>query len=125
MDKHQENYEKGLEVRRKLGVGVKPGPGQDEQHFRRTTETVFGEVWGDDRYLSLPERSLITIACLVTMGGVEEQLRMHIQGARRLGTSQERILALINHLSFYAGFPKGSAARRAAAEVFKQEKQGG
>lgn len=123
MDKHQESYERGLEVRRKLGIGVTPGPGQDEQHFRRSTEVLFGDVWGDDRVMSIQERSLITMACLVALGGVEEQLRMHIRGSRRLGTSQEKIYALINHLAFYAGFPKASAARRIATEVFKQEQQ--
>jgi 4-carboxymuconolactone decarboxylase len=77
---------------------------------------LFGEVWKRPQ-LSPKERSLITVAALIT-GGNAEQLTCHLQFARDNGATEEELIEAITHLAFYAGWPKAVSAMSVAKQVF-------
>lgn len=73
-----------------------------------TDEVLFGEVWTDPA-LSPRDRSLITVAALVTAGRSEE-LYWHMKRATDNGVAFEELVAVITHLAFYAGWPSANGA---------------
>ena len=77
---------------------------------------LFGEVWKRPQ-LSPKERSLITVAALIT-GGNAEQLTYHLQFARDNGATEEELIEAITHLAFYAGWPKAISAMSVVKQVF-------
>jgi 4-carboxymuconolactone decarboxylase len=77
---------------------------------------LFGEVWKRPQ-LSPKERSLITVAALIT-GDNAEQLTYHLQFARDNGATEEELIEAITHLAFYAGWPKAISAMSVAKQVF-------
>ncbi|OZD11637.1 carboxymuconolactone decarboxylase family protein [Rhodococcus sp. 06-156-3C] len=80
-----------------------------------TDKVLFGEVW-ERTGISPKERSMITVACLVTGGNVD-QLRYHLVRARDNGATRGELVEVITHLAFYAGWPKAMAAMSVAEEV--------
>jgi 3-oxoadipate enol-lactonase len=62
-------------------------------------------------------RELVTVAVLAALGGAEPQLTTHAAAALRLGVAPEEILALCEHVSVYAGFPRALNAVRQVARV--------
>jgi len=73
-----------------------------------TDEVVFGRVWQRDE-LSPRDRSLITVAALVTLGR-EEQLRSHTRRALDNGVTPQELVEIATHLAFYAGWPAAMSA---------------
>jgi 4-carboxymuconolactone decarboxylase len=68
-----------------------------------TDETLFGAIW-ERPEISPRDRSLITVAALITDGSTE-QLSGHLARARENGLSDEKLKEAIVHLAFYAGWP--------------------
>ena len=83
-------------------------------HF--TDDVLFGEVWKRPQ-LSPRDRSLVTVAALLT-GGNAEQLTFHLQYAKDNGATEEELTEVITHLAFYAGWPKAFSAIGVAKQVF-------
>ncbi|MGB8664930.1 MAG: alpha/beta fold hydrolase [Serratia inhibens] len=56
----------------------------------------------------LPRRDqeLVTISLLGAMGGAEPQLRTHLEAALRVGADPDELIALAEHLSVYACYPR-------------------
>ncbi|MCC0630540.1 carboxymuconolactone decarboxylase family protein [Clostridioides sp. ES-S-0108-01] len=79
-------------------------------------DILFGEIWAREKELSPRDRSLITIASLLTQG--VPQLEAHLNIAKENGVTKEEIVELITHLSFYAGWPKAWSAFNLAKEIF-------
>ena len=75
---------------------------------RWTTEVLFGEVWGGDG-LSLRDRSLITVAVLVTMSRPHE-LHNHMRAALVNGVTVDELVEIVQHVGFYSGWPNVGAA---------------
>jgi 4-carboxymuconolactone decarboxylase len=73
---------------------------------------LYSQVWSDPD-LSPRDRSLITVAALVTLGLVDE-LPVHLRRGIANGLTRTELAAAITHLGFYAGFP---AALRASAHA--------
>ncbi|MFB7138471.1 carboxymuconolactone decarboxylase family protein [Gottfriedia sp. NPDC056225] len=71
-------------------------------------DILFGKVWSDPT-LTLKERSLCTLASLISIGNTE-QLPFHIQLAKKNGMNETQIISLVTHLAFYVGWPKAAAA---------------
>ena len=80
-------------------------------------DVLFGEVWAKENELSARDRSLITIACLMTSGDFP-QLKAHLKMGKDHGLTKEEVVATITHLAFYAGWPKAWAAMGLAKEVY-------
>lgn len=73
-----------------------------------TTEVLFGDVW-ERPELSKRDRSLITVAALVSLYRTE-QLPFHLNRAMENGLSREELVEAITHLAFYAGWPNAVTA---------------
>jgi 4-carboxymuconolactone decarboxylase len=82
-----------------------------------TDNVLFGQVWTRSE-LSPKERSLVTVACLVTNGNTE-QLVYHLGLAKQNGASEQELIEAITHLAFYAGWPQAMAAMAVAKRVFR------
>jgi 4-carboxymuconolactone decarboxylase len=83
-------------------------------------ESAGGGAWREDS-LSLRDRSLAVLACLVTQGGAETRLRGHVRLALRNGVTPEQIDALVTLLAIYAGYPRASTAMEAIREELGAE----
>lgn len=81
-----------------------------------TDDVLFGDVWARSE-LARRDRSLITVAALVTTGSTE-QLRSHLALARQNGLSESELKEVLIHLAFYAGWPRAMSAIAVAKDVF-------
>jgi 4-carboxymuconolactone decarboxylase len=82
-----------------------------------TDNVLFGQVW-ERPELSPRDRSLITVASLLT-GGNTEQLPFHLARARDNGLTETELIEVITHLAFYAGWPKAMSAITVARNLFR------
>jgi 3-oxoadipate enol-lactonase/4-carboxymuconolactone decarboxylase len=80
------------------------------------TRYAWGEVW-DRPVLSRRERSIATLATLVTGGHVEE-LRMHVHAAVRNGLRPDEVAEVVLHTALYAGLPSANTAMAVVREAF-------
>ncbi|MET9761992.1 carboxymuconolactone decarboxylase family protein [Streptomyces sp. NPDC006372] len=78
-------------------------------------DVLFGQVW-ENPDLSPRERSLVTVASLITSGSTE-QLAFHLRRAQENGVSDKELIETITHLAFYAGWPKAMSALAVARTV--------
>ncbi len=67
-------------------------------------EFAFGDIYTRNE-LNLQEREIITITSLLTAGGCEPQLRVHINGALNVGITPEKIVETFLQCVPYTGFP--------------------
>ena len=81
-----------------------------------TDHVLFGDVW-ERSGLSKRDRSLVTVASLVTSGSTE-QLVGHLRRAKDNGLTEDELKEAIIHLAFYAGWPKAMSAIQVAKKVF-------
>lgn len=95
--------------------GVAPDLGQ------YIVEFAFGDIYAREG-LSLQERELVTIASLLTAGGCEPQLRVHLNGALNVGVPPEKVVEALIHCVPYVGFPRVLNAVSAAKEVFSSRR---
>ena len=80
-----------------------------------TDETLFADIW-ERPELSPRDRSLITVAALITNGSTE-QLSGHLARARENGLTDDELKEVIVHLAFYAGWPRAMSAIAVAKNV--------
>ncbi|WP_213455273.1 carboxymuconolactone decarboxylase family protein [Rhizomonospora bruguierae] len=81
-----------------------------------TDELLFGQVW-ERPELPARDRSLVTVAALLTAGN-SEQLVFHLGYAKQNGVTEAELVEAITHLAFYAGWPKAMSAMTVAKQVF-------
>jgi 3-oxoadipate enol-lactonase/4-carboxymuconolactone decarboxylase len=79
------------------------------------TRYAWGEVWSRP-LLDLRTRSCITLAALAALGR-EQELALHLAGARRNGLSDEEIAEVLLHVAVYAGVPAANSALALARRV--------
>ncbi|WP_233120536.1 carboxymuconolactone decarboxylase family protein [Vagococcus martis] len=79
-------------------------------------DILFGEVWSREQELSARDRSLITVASLMTQG--VPQLEAHLQKAKENGVTKEEIVEVITHLAFYTGWPKAWSAFDLVKDIY-------
>jgi len=122
-DDPEDLYRRGVERRNELmgdtGGGARGEPvTQAEREFGRlTTEYYWGSVWTRPG-LDLQSRSICTLAALTALGR-EGPLRSHVKGALHIGLTQEQIIEVFIHTTFYAGLPFTREAMDIANEVFQ------
>jgi 4-carboxymuconolactone decarboxylase len=83
-----------------------------------TDDVLFGQAW-ERKELSRRDRSLVTVASLVTSGSTE-QLVYHLGLAKDNGATEEELIEAITHLAFYAGWPKAMSAMAVAKKLFRE-----
>ncbi|WP_283680012.1 carboxymuconolactone decarboxylase family protein [Lentilactobacillus sp. Marseille-Q4993] len=81
-------------------------------------DVLFGEVWSREDKMSAHDRSLITCSALLAQG-LFPQLESHMKIAKQNGVTEEEMVELITHLSFYAGWPKAWSAFGIAKHIFE------
>lgn len=87
-------------------------------HLAEITDRVlFGEVW-ENPALSPRDRSLVTIASLISLYRINE-LPFHLKRALENGLTREEIIETITHLAFYAGWPPAMTALQIARKAFE------
>lgn len=72
--------------------------------------------------LNFKQHEMITITSLLTQGGCENQLRVHIQASLNVGLTQEEIIETFIHCAPYVGFPRVLNAIFVAKEIFTDRK---
>lgn len=82
-------------------------------------EFAFGDVYTRPE-LSMQEREMITITSLLTTGGCEPQLEVHINGSLNVGLSPEKIIETFIQCIPYTGFPKVLNAIYSAKKIFAE-----
>ena len=80
-------------------------------------EFAFGDIYCRPS-LTLNEREMITLSSLLSTGGCENQLEVHIQAALHVGMSKEKIIEIFLQCIPYTGFPKALNAVNVAKKVF-------
>ncbi len=83
-----------------------------------TDKVLFGDVWMRSG-LSKRDRSLITVASLVSLYRVNE-LPFHLKRALENGVTRDELIEVITHLAFYSGWPTANTALSIARRVFEE-----
>ena len=84
-------------------------------------EFAFGDIYARNG-LTVKEREMITISSLLTAGGCEPQLEVHINGALNVGITPDKIIETFIQCIPYTGFPKVLNAVNTAKKVFHERK---
>lgn len=87
-------------------------------HFN--DDVLFGENWNNND-IDLRTRCIITVVALMASGITDSSLKFHLQNAKANGVSKEEIAAVITHVAFYVGWPKGWAVFNLAKEVWNED----
>lgn len=82
-------------------------------------EFAFGDIYTRP-VLDLKQRERITLSSLASIGGTENQLRVHINGALNVGVTPKEITEIFIHCVPYVGFPRVLNAAAVAKEIFKE-----
>jgi len=90
------------------------------QMFDALVEGAFGGTLADSE-LSRADRELATVAMLAALGGAEPQLARHVAAALGQGIAPSELIALAQHVSVYAGFPRGLNALAVIDQVVTGE----
>jgi 4-carboxymuconolactone decarboxylase len=88
---------------------------------RYILEFAFGDIYCREG-LSLQEREIITITSLLTAGGCETQLEVHINGSLNVGIPPAKIIETFIQCIPYTGFPRVLNAVSVAKKVFEDRK---
>lgn len=82
-------------------------------------EFAFGDIYTREG-LTAKEREMITLSSLLTAGGCEPQLEVHINGALNVGISPEKVIETFLQCIPYTGFPKVLNAVFTVKKVFAE-----
>lgn len=81
----------------------------------------FGDFY-TRRFLTIPERELLTFAILAAQGGCEPQVKAHVGGNAAVGNKKETLLAALTVCLPYIGFPRALNALGCINEVLPETK---
>jgi len=124
MAKNQADYDRGVELRKKLSGGRPVSGGLAAMQelapdiAELVTEALFGRVWSRPG-LDLKLRSVATMATLMALQRLP-QLKTHILNALNVGLTKEEIVEVLGHVTWYSGVPTGINAFQVAKEAFTE-----
>ena len=81
----------------------------------------FGDFY-TRRFLTIPERELLTFAILAAQGGCEGQVKAHVGGNAAVGNGKETLLAALTVCMPYIGFPRTLNALSCVNEILPEAK---
>lgn len=118
----QTRFDRGMELLDKIdGRGgeavIRSLEGIAPDLGRYIVEFAFGDIYSRAG-LDLREREMITLASLLTAGGCEPQLEVHIDAALNVGVPPEAVIEVFLQCVPYTGFPRVLNAVSAARRVF-------
>ena len=85
-------------------------------------DILFGENW-NNQDIDTKTRSIITVVALMSSGILDSSIKYHLQNAKNHGVTRREIAAIITHVAFYAGWPKGWAVFNLAKEVWNVKEE--
>ena len=106
----QTRYEKGLKVQKEIFEEMidkmyNESP-KDQLHIQKyLSANCFGDYL-TRKGLDLKTRELLTFAMLISLGGVESQVKGHIQANVNVGNDKELLLSVVTQLLPYIGYPR-------------------
>ena len=83
-------------------------------------DILFGENWRNQD-IDHKTRCIITVVALMSSGVTDSSMRYHLENAKKAGVTKAEIAAVITHVAFYAGWPKGWAVFNIAKEVWTED----
>ncbi len=90
---------------------------QDQLHIQKfLSANCFGDYYTRNG-LDVKTRELITLSILIALGGVEPQIKGHIQGNLNVGNDRKVLLVLITQLLPWVGYPRTLNAIKCLNEV--------
>ncbi|MEH2001302.1 MAG: carboxymuconolactone decarboxylase family protein [Nostoc sp.] len=114
-------YDKGLAVQKAIfGETIdqmyERSP-KDQLHIQRfLSANCFGDYYTRNG-VDIKVRELITLSILIALGGVESQIKGHIQGNLNVGNGKDILLDLITQLLPWVGYPRTLNALQCLNEV--------
>ena len=123
----EERYKKGLaiqapvygdEIRDRYAWLPKPF---DEAVPRFLTEHCFGD-FHTRTGLDQRTRELLTVVLLAALGGAEVQVKSHVAGALKTGSTREEVVCALVHASAYMGIPRLFNALNACRELLAENR---
>ena len=116
-----ERFEKGMaklvEIDGDAGKNVYERLMKVSPFMARYLVESFGEVCALPA-ISNREREIAVIGALAALGYALPQLKVHVHAGLNVGLTKDEIIAVINTMAAYAGFPATLNALFAAQEVF-------
>ena len=85
---------------------------------RFLTELCFSDFM-TRKGLDKKTRELLTVVLLAALGGAEAQVRSHVEGALKTGSTKEEIVCALVHAMPYMGFPRLFNALGCAKELLR------
>ena len=82
---------------------------------------AFGEIYNRP-LLDLRQREIATLSSLASIGGCENQLKVHINASLNVGLTEQEIIEVFIQCLPYVGFPRVLNAIFVAKEVFVNRK---
>lgn len=79
----------------------------------------FGDFY-TRKFLTIPERELLTFAILAAQGGCEPQVKAHVSGNAAVGNGKQTLLAALTVCLPYIGFPRTLNALACINEVLPE-----
>lgn len=122
----EDQYEKGLALQAPIyGNEIADRyaylPGEFAQAVPRfLTEFCFGD-FNTRSGLDGKTRELLTVVLLASMGGAEVQVKSHVDGALKTGSTKEEVVCALVHAGAYMGIPRLFNALNACKDVLAQE----
>ena len=90
---------------------------KDQLHIQRfLSANCFGDYYTRNG-VDIRVRELITLSILIALGGVESQIKGHIQGNLNVGNGKDILLDLITQLLPWVGYPRTLNALKCLQEV--------
>ncbi|MEH2136839.1 carboxymuconolactone decarboxylase family protein [Nostoc sp.] len=114
-------YDKGLAVQKEIfGETIdqmyQRSP-KDQLHIQRfLSANCFGDYYTRNG-LDIKVKELITLSILIALGGVESQIKGHIQGNLNVGNGKDLLLDIITQLLPWVGYPRTLNALKCLNEV--------
>ena len=120
----RERYEQGMAIRREVFGDAHVDRGLAKRNAFNVelqdliARYAFGEIWSRP---GLPRhtRSLITMAMLLALHR-DEELRLHVRAALRIGVSQDELKELLLQSAIYCGVPAAHSGLRLVEEVLAE-----
>jgi 4-carboxymuconolactone decarboxylase len=117
-------YEKGLELQKSIFGNIiddmyKASPANQLHIQKYLSANCFGDYVAR-KELDIKTRELLTFAMLISLGGVETQVKGHIRGNLNIGNNKEILLGVVTQLLPYVGYPRTLNAITCLNEVIPE-----
>ena len=120
-----DRHERGMAVRREVlgdahvDASLEAATEVTAEFQDLITRYAWGEIWARPG-LDRRTRSCITLTALVA-GGHDNELALHLRGARRNGLTWDEISEVLLQTAIYCGVPAANTAFGIAQQVYEEE----